>query len=126
MPLCILGIITFVLLFHLKLRIIKESAESRKSLAKYYIFIVVSFFLVLTVFTLFSRIQRDTVLIAHFTHFVSFSVVWIVIPKYYIRQNSNLKLYVNTYLHHPPPVLPWQLPENFNPGNVILDIAKIQ
>ena len=123
--LCLFGNITFILLFHLKLHIIKESTESRKSLAKYVFYIIFCFFFVLATFTLFSKIQRSSVLIAHFVHFLSFTLFWIVLPKYYIHQSSNLKLYVKTYLHYPPLVLPWQLPEDFNPGSVILDVVKI-
>ena len=122
---CIFGSITFVLLFHLKLHIIKETTESPKALAKYYIYIIFCSFLALATFTLFSKIQHATVLIAHFVHFMSFTLFWIVLPTYYIQQNSNLKLYVKTYLHYPPPVFLWQLPEDFNPGSVRLDVVKI-
>ena len=118
---CLFGNITFILLFHLKLHIIKESTESRKSFAKF----ISCFFLALAIITMFSRIQRNSVMMAHFVHFMSFTLFWIVLPKYYIHQNSKLKLYVGTYLHYPPPVLPWQLPEDFNPGSVRLDVIKI-
>ena len=48
----------------------------------------------------------------------------IFITRSYIKQNSNLKLYVSIYHLHPPPVLPWQLPENFNPDTVKLVVIK--
>ena len=47
-------------------------------------------------------------------------LIFILIPKYYICQNHNMKLYVSVYHHHPPPVLPWQLPNNFDLKSVKL------
>ena len=44
----------------------------------------------------------------------------IIIPKYFINQNENLKLYVSVYHWVPAPVLPWQLPKNFNTDSVNL------
>ena len=46
--------------------------------------------------------------------------VFILIPKYFISQNENLKLYVSVYHLVPAPVLPWQLPSNFDPNSVKL------
>ena len=46
------------------------------------------------------------------------TIVHICLPKYYISQNENLKLFFNTYIHQPPPVLPWQLPTNFDSNSV--------
>merc|ERR1719266_644101 len=103
----------------------KESTESQESLAKYYVYIIICSFLACITFTLFSKLQHATVLIAHFVHLMSFTLFWIVLPTYYIHQNSNLKLYVKTHLHYPPPILPWQLPEDFNPGSVRLYVVKI-
>ena len=45
---------------------------------------------------------------------------FILIPKYFINANENLKLYVSVYHWVPSPILPWQLPENFDPTSVKL------
>ena len=45
---------------------------------------------------------------------------FILIPKYFINANENLKLYVCVYHWVPAPILPWQLPENFDPTSVKL------
>ena len=50
--------------------------------------------------------------------------IFIVLLKCYINQNDNLKLYVSVYHMQPPPVLPWQLPENFDPNSVKLVFIK--
>ena len=47
-------------------------------------------------------------------------VIFILLPKYYISQNHNLNLYLSVYHCQPPPVLPWQLPNNFDPNSVKL------
>ena len=51
---------------------------------------------------------------------LTFTFVFILLPKYFIDQNKNLKLYVSVYHWVPAPVLPWQLPRNFNPNSVNL------
>ena len=43
--------------------------------------------------------------------------------KYYFNQNHNFRLYLSVYHQMPPPVLPWQLPDNFDPNSVILKIV---
>ena len=48
------------------------------------------------------------------------AIFGIFLPKYYISQNPSLKIYTNVYHQHPPPILPWQVPENFNPRSVEL------
>ena len=50
--------------------------------------------------------------------------IHIVLPKCFINQNDNRKLYVSVYHLQPPPVLPWQLPENFDPNSVKLVFIK--
>ena len=51
-------------------------------------------------------------------------IIFIFIPKYYINQNDKLKLYVSVYHRVPAPVLPWQLPKNFDQKSVKLTYAK--
>ena len=50
--------------------------------------------------------------------------IFIFIPKYYINQNDKLKLYVSVYHRVPAPVLPWQLPKNFDQKSVKLTCVK--
>ena len=45
-------------------------------------------------------------------------------PQYFINRNENFKLYVSVYHHHPPFVLPWQLPSNFDSNSVKLLYVK--
>ena len=63
--------------------------------------------------------------ISHVKYFVTMLYLWIFLPKYYINQNPSLKLYVSYYHHQPAPILPWQLPNNFDPDSVELNIVKI-
>ena len=48
----------------------------------------------------------------------------LLVLKYLISQNPNLKSYVSVYHHQPPPVLPWQLADNFDPGDIKLIVVK--
>ena len=50
-------------------------------------------------------------------------MLFIIQPRYYISQNHNLKVYLSVYHHQPPPVLPWQLPDDFDPNSVVLTIV---
>ena len=47
-------------------------------------------------------------------------IIFIFITRYYFCQNPNFKLYLSFYHHQPSPVLPWQLPSDFDPNSVIL------
>ena len=48
----------------------------------------------------------------------------LLVFKYLISQNPNLKLYVSIYHHQPPPVLPWQLADDFELGDIKLIVVK--
>jgi hypothetical protein len=63
-------------------------------------------------------------LVPHAQILVFTTTVCIFIPRYYIHQNENLILYVKLYHQIPAPVLPWQLPENFDLESVNLDYAS--
>ena len=67
--------------------------------------------------------EMDKIILLHFNILLNTIIIFIIFPKYIIIQNENLQLYVSVYHHYPPPVLPWQLPENFNSGNVQLTIV---
>ena len=69
---------------------------------------------------LLSIIFTWNIYVLHIRNIWSLFLAFIVLPKYYINQNQNLKLYVSVYHWVPAPVLPWQLPRNFNPNSVNL------
>ena len=73
--------------------------------------------------------QSDTkninnILVTHFQILFFTTTIGIFIPKYYIHQNENLILYVKLYHQIPAPVLPWQLPENFDLKSVNFDYVS--
>jgi hypothetical protein len=69
---------------------------------------------------LFSILFPGNIYVLHFLNILSLITGWILIPKYFINQNENLKLYVSVYHWVPAPLLPWQLPKDFNPNSVKL------
>ena len=119
--LCIICITVFVLRRHMKLHVIIDP-ESKKLLAKYYIHIIFFLSLTLVLITLIIVIQENHIYTSHVKHLISLLYFWIFLQKYYIYQNPSLKLYVNYYHQQPPPVLPWQLPKNFNNDSVKLNV----
>ena len=58
--------------------------------------------------------------VLHVRNILGIFFTFILIPKYIINENLNLKLYVSVYHWVPVPILPWQLPENFDPKSVQL------
>ena len=122
-----IGILFFVAYSHVKLHHIKDPT-SAKSITKFYVHFLSLFFSSLCFISILSQIERHNLhlLHAHLLHFVSVLFFGIILPKYFIRQNLNLKFYLNIYHHQPPPVLPWQIQENFDLGSVKLNIAKMK
>ena len=105
-------------MFNFKLHTIKDTSSKKPHL--HYILFTVTF---TTLISLAFGVIDDVGNIAIKTRFLYCFIVTIFgifLPKYYISQNPSLKLYVSVYHHHPPPVLPWQLPDNFNPNSVEL------
>ena len=51
------------------------------------------------------------------------AILFIFLMRYTSCQNSNFKLYLSVYHQYPPPVLPWQLPQNFDPTSVKLKLV---
>ena len=51
----------------------------------------------------------------HIFYLFNMGLFCILLPLYYINQVPTLKLYASVYHHQPPPVLPWQVPEHFDP-----------
>ena len=115
----------FVLRRHMKLHVIIDP-ESKKSLTKYYVHIIFFLSLTLVLITLLIVIEKNHIYTSHVKHLISFLYFWIFLQKYYIYQNPSLKLYVNCYHQQPPPVLPWQLPKNFDNDSVKLNVILQQ
>ena len=122
--LCLICTIIFVLQHHMKLHEIKDQ-ESKKSLVKYYIHMIIFISLPLILISLRIVIKENHVFASHVNHLISLLYLLIFLPKYYINQNPSLKLYVNCYHHQPPPVLPWQLPKNFSSDSVRLNVMTL-
>ena len=108
----------------MKLHEIKDQ-ESKKSLVKYYIHMIIFISLPLILISLRIVIKENHVFASHVNHLLSLLYLLIFLPKYYINQNPSLKLYVNCYHHQPPPVLPWQLPKNFSSDSVRLNVMTL-
>ena len=56
--------------------------------------------------------------VLHIRNILNLFCDFILIPKFFINQNQNLKLYVSVYHWVPAPILPWQLPKNYNLNTV--------
>ena len=69
---------------------------------------------------LFSFVVTWNIYVLHVRDISGLFFAFILIPKYFINQNERLKLYVSVYHMVPAPVLPWQLPSNFDPNSVKL------
>ena len=67
--------------------------------------------------------DAKNLLVTHAQLLLFTTLVCIFMPKCYIHQNENLTLYVKLYHQIPAPVLPWQLPENFDLKTVTFDYA---
>ena len=119
-------IIIFVLRHHMKLHEINDS-KSKKSLAKYLIHIIIQcLFLIVLFLASLDGVQEKYIFIAHLKHFVLMLYFLIFLPKYYIHQNPKLKLYVKYYHYQPAPILPWQVPNNFDPNSVELNVITLE
>ena len=117
-------ILVFVLRHHMKLHVLNESTY-KKSLVKVLFHTIVCLSLTITFLSSIVHIYKEDNSISHVKYFVTMLYLWIFLPKYYINQNPSLKLYVNYYHYQPAPILPWQLPNNFDPDSVELNIVKI-
>ena len=118
-----LAILALLLHFHVNLRTIKEPIKTRNSWISYsqkftISFMILTFFLAMAIPLSFLFTWNIYVLRIRNIFNLFFSLI--VIPKYFINANENLKLYVCVYHWVPAPLLPWQLPENFDPTSVKL------
>ena len=77
-----------------------------------------------TFYILFPLYDMNNVYMLQIHNILITILMFIFIPKYYINQNYNPKLYVSVYHWQPAPVLPWQLPDNFDDKSVKLKCIK--
>lgn len=119
-----LGILLLLLHHHVNLRTMKEPSKTGYSWISYssqkftISFMVVIFFL--TVIVLFSFLFTWNIYVLHIKNILIVFLSYVLIPKYFIHQNENLKLYVSVYHWKPAPLLPWQLPKHFDHKSVKL------
>ena len=120
-----LGILWLSILHHVSLRTIKEPPKTTRypyvsysSLKITIRFIFVILFGAIT--SHLSFLLTWNIYVLRIRNLLNFTFGFIVLPKYFIDQNKNMKLYVSVYHWVPAPVLPWQLPRNFNPKSVKL------
>ena len=111
--------------FQCNLRSIEDQARPKHILsAKSATFCFFGIAFLTTNIILRSQYEMENFTFLHFHILLNIALIFILFPKYVISQNQNLQLYVSVYHYHPPPVLPWQLPENFDSGSVKLTIVQ--
>ena len=118
--LCILGILFFILIFNCKLHTLMEPKQNRRKMFLSKKFLIALFLSICFGITCIFIPLIDDILRVHLIYFLQLVSVHIILPIYYIKQNPNMQLYLSVYHHQPPPVLPWQLPKNFEPNSVKL------
>ena len=130
--LCHFGSLIFLLVFHCKLHTIPDDSLE-DGLKKYsniscLVFILGFGVFIQYVFYFFipseNKSHEEIDIILHHLLYLLLYIFWFIfVPKCYIKQNLNLAFYVSVYHQQPPPILPWQLPDNFDPKSVKLVIA---
>ena len=124
--LCNLGILTLVLKFRLNLHSLEEETQPRTTrITRKFLCVLFGIITFITT-SVYLSYSSNNLFIQHLHNLLNIAIVFICIPKYFINQNDNLKLYVSVYHHQPPPVLPWQLPSNFDPNSVKLITVQSQ
>ena len=120
------GIIFMLFMFQKNLHSIKEPEIKRARILGPLKFVLCFFIAVLIIAISVVSPFDDTnnIYLIHVKIILFTIVCFIFIPKYYINQNDKLKLYVSVYHRVPAPVLPWQLPKNFDQKSVKLTCVK--
>ena len=121
---CNVGILIFLLKFRFYLHSLHEQEQSRNSKIVKFISVSFAIFSLVTASILISNFNNDNLFFQHIINLLNIFILCICIPKYFINRNENLNLYVSVYHCHPPPVLPWQLPSNFDSNSVKLLYVK--
>ena len=115
----------FMMNFKCNLRSIEDQTRPKSILSgKSVIICFVGTAFLTTNIILRSQYEMENFTLLHIHILLNVIMIFVLFPKYVISQNQNLQLYVRVYHHHPPPVLPWQLPENFDSGTVELIIVQ--
>ena len=119
------GILGLSSILHCNLHSITERPPTRsypilKYLSYEFVLFCIGVTLIIGVSTMFPFHDSPNIYIIHIHNILTMAIVAIMIPKYYINQDPNMKLYVNVYHCQPPPILPWQLPRSFDPNSVKL------
>ena len=125
--LIVVGIAIFIGLFQRNLHSIEDPQRIRKSSVFLSNKFISACFLGLFICAICVFLQFHDEKIFFVTHaqiLLYVTTLCIFVPKYYINQNENLELYFSSYHQIPAPVLPWQLPEGFNPNLVQLTFIK--
>ena len=125
--LCTIGILSFVVIFYCKLHSIEETIHSTSnnsgilfSRFKYVFVLITSFLFVSIIFLIFNFDDNNDIVFLNMFLLIHTVIIFIFITRHHFSQNPNFKLYLSIYHHQPPPVLPWQLPYNFDPNSVKL------
>ena len=125
--LIVLGIATLSVLFHCNLHSIEDPQRIRQPSIFLKNKFTYTVFLGLLICAMCVFLQFDdgkNHLVTHVQIVLYIFSLCILLPKYYIAQNENLELYVSVYHQIPAPVLPWQIPENFEPNSVQLNVIN--
>ena len=124
---CSVGILIFLLKIQFNLRSIDEQTKSKNWTTIKFISVCFGCISFISTAVILSYMNTEkSFYYHHLCTLLNNVILFICIPKYFINQNENCKLYVSVYDHHPPPVLPWQLPTNFDPNSVKLIIAQFK
>ena len=120
------GIIFMLFMFQKNLHSIKEPEIKKNRILGSLKFVLCWFIAVLIIAISVVSSFDDTynIYLIHVKIILFTIIVFIFIPKYYISQDDKLKLYVSVYHRIPAPVLPWQLPKDFDQNSVKLTCVK--
>ena len=130
-----LGNLLFAVTFKRKLHSIGDQPSSQQTrllsqIKRYpspnFIFLIsgftfLGFFQLLWLFSVVPNVYSLHIMIIMLVSFIG-----ILVPKYSISQDPILKSYISVYHYQPPPVLPWQLPDNFDQSSVKLITVKLK
>ena len=109
----------------MNLRGIEEESLQKNTLTLKFLSILIIAISFITTSIILNYINaEDDLIYKHLSLLGNIIILFIFMPKCFINQDENLKLYLSVYHHHPPPVLPWQLPKDFDSKTVKLIVAK--
>ena len=125
--LCLIGSLSFVVFFYCKLHSIKETTNSTRN-DSWIVFsrfnnvfvLITAFLFVSIIFLTFNFDGNSDIVFLNVFVLMHTAILFIFLTRHHFSQNPNFKFYLGIYHHQPPPVLPWQLPYNFDPNSVKL------